>query len=411
MTSRKRSFLILLLVVVLLFFSGMVYLFVLRFESGDIYPPYSSYRSDPMGARAFYDGLGLLQGVTVLRNTEPLEKQQGMDDTVLFLVGLKEEGFHAMDASWIDAIEKTSREGGRVVIAFASDSTPASEGKALPPAEDVDKNADKRGKGQNEADGSGKGPPGRRGNAAPSGRWRISFGNLPERRGTARLVATEKGLPLFLDWRGAVVFEPQESGWRTIYAREGKPVVVERTTGKGEIVLLSESFLLSNEAIKGHRASPFLSWLCGRHKRILFDEAHLGVSAGPGIATLLKKEGLAPFFLSLIVLAVLAIWRQSAPFVPPPPEDEAGVAEAGRTHREGMANLLRRNIRPEDLLTVCLDEWEHSLARGPSSLASLTPSIRAIIAEEQSRPKKMRTPAQAYRRISALVTARRRGRK
>ena len=43
-----------------LFFYGVIELLIARFEAGDVYPPYSSYRSDPLGSRAFYEGLDLL---------------------------------------------------------------------------------------------------------------------------------------------------------------------------------------------------------------------------------------------------------------------------------------------------------------------------------------------------------------
>ena len=39
------------------FLAAVSYLMVLRFESGDVYPVYSSLRSDPLGTRAFYDSL------------------------------------------------------------------------------------------------------------------------------------------------------------------------------------------------------------------------------------------------------------------------------------------------------------------------------------------------------------------
>lgn len=88
--------------------------------------------------------------------------------------------------------------------------------------------------------------------------------------------------------------------------------------GRGEIVLASDSFFLSNEAMKDHRSPPLLAWLCGSRRRIVFDETHLGISESPGIAALLRRDGLTPFFVSLIVLVLLAIWGQSAPFVPLP---------------------------------------------------------------------------------------------
>ena len=47
---------------------GIVQLFKLRFEVGDIYPAYSSLRSDPLGVMAFYESLGNLKGISVRRD-------------------------------------------------------------------------------------------------------------------------------------------------------------------------------------------------------------------------------------------------------------------------------------------------------------------------------------------------------
>ena len=40
-----------LLIVTVLFIYGMIELLTLRFEKGDAYPPYSSYRPDPLGTQ------------------------------------------------------------------------------------------------------------------------------------------------------------------------------------------------------------------------------------------------------------------------------------------------------------------------------------------------------------------------
>jgi hypothetical protein len=72
-----------------------------------------------------------------------------------------------------------------------------------------------------------------------------------------------------------------------------------------------------------------------------------------------------------------------------------------------MASLLRRNILPGDVLKACLDEWERSFTHGADNLASLTPEIKEIIAADEALPRGNRKPAEAYRRISALVMARR----
>ena len=42
---------------------GLIRLFKLRFEAGDVYPAYSSLRSDPLGTMAFYESLGKVPGI------------------------------------------------------------------------------------------------------------------------------------------------------------------------------------------------------------------------------------------------------------------------------------------------------------------------------------------------------------
>jgi hypothetical protein len=79
-----------LLIVALIFVSGVIELLILRFQKGDTYPPYSSYRSDPLGTKAFYEGLGSLPGVAVERNTEPLDRVSGLSGAAVFLFGLKD---------------------------------------------------------------------------------------------------------------------------------------------------------------------------------------------------------------------------------------------------------------------------------------------------------------------------------
>ncbi len=50
------------------FFYGLFHLFQLRFELGDIYPEYSSLRTDPLGTMALYESLQKLPGLSVGRD-------------------------------------------------------------------------------------------------------------------------------------------------------------------------------------------------------------------------------------------------------------------------------------------------------------------------------------------------------
>src|SRR5207249_1742477 len=53
---------------------GGARLFQLRFETGDVYAEYSSLRSDPLGARVFYQSLEQVGDMEVSRNIQPLSR-------------------------------------------------------------------------------------------------------------------------------------------------------------------------------------------------------------------------------------------------------------------------------------------------------------------------------------------------
>ncbi|MGD8493987.1 MAG: hypothetical protein PVH44_10295, partial [Desulfobacterales bacterium] len=59
-------------VIFLGFVLGVIQLFLLRFEAGDVYPAYSTLRSDPLGGRAFYRGLENLRNTSIERNYRQL---------------------------------------------------------------------------------------------------------------------------------------------------------------------------------------------------------------------------------------------------------------------------------------------------------------------------------------------------
>jgi hypothetical protein len=388
-----RAFLLLILIA--LFVYGATHLLILRFEKGDVYPPYSSYRSDPLGTKAFYEALGLLRAVETMRQVEPLQGLSGLSETTLFLFGLQAPRFSAMQEASVKALEEGVLGGGRIVISFvpihAEPGLPSKEKKKPEtPQEDADKEKDEEEGllGKEVVD--------------LTKRWGVETELFVKGDGKASLSIPEKELPSSLPWHSTLVFEPRDPAWRILYSRAEKPVLIERSYGKGSIVLSSDSFFLSNEAMKRERYPQLLSWLCGTHRKIVFDETHLGVSKSPGIATLLRKYGLAPFFISLIVLALLAIWKQAARLVPAYEEEEKAPVDEGKDAFTGFTNLLRRNIPPHHILSTCLEEWKRSFTHGKQDLSSRLPQIQEIIAADRTQPKKNRNPVGAYRKISAL---------
>ena len=63
-------------------------------------------------------------------------------------------------------------------------------------------------------------------------------------------------------------------------------------------MLSSDSYFLSNEAIRKERHADLLAWLVGLNARVLFDETHLGVSESPGVAASALELALEGLHLS-----------------------------------------------------------------------------------------------------------------
>jgi len=84
---------VILALLLLFFVAGVTHLFLLRFESGDVYPAYSSLRSDPLGTGALFESLKNLDGVAVQRNYQPLKAITLEPQTTLFYLGASAASF------------------------------------------------------------------------------------------------------------------------------------------------------------------------------------------------------------------------------------------------------------------------------------------------------------------------------
>lgn len=402
----RRSNILLVIGAVLLagaFVYGVIDLFELRFASGANYPPYSTLRSDPLGTKAFFEGIGKVPGMTVMRNLDALQRMHGLHGTTLLILGLEPEAFDRLDLPTAQAIEDFALGGGRVVITFkpvhapikdaAGEQTPLADG--TPPENTPD---------QNQAEEETTPVP----YVALTERWCLGFdeqglpGGKPER--ARRAPDIDAQLPATVSCHTALHFVLQDEGWNTLYDREGLPVLIERAYGKGRIVLSADSFFISNEAMKTERHPALLAWLIGPNRTVLFDETHLGIARTPGIAALIRKYGLAPFCGALVLLAILSIWRNAAAFLPPPDAPAREDIDWGKDFSNGLTNLLRRNIPVEQVLETCLEEWQREFTHGPHNQSALLPRMRELLAADRRR--KERDPVQVYRTISAMTVKR-----
>src|SRR5687768_457897 len=111
----KRANGLLLLLLAASFVFGLVRLFQLRFEAGDVYPEYSSLRADPLGTKALYASLGKLIDVT--RNYRPVSKLGLYDNAAVLFLGTRASELECHPAEF-KALESFVRDGGRLVIAL-----------------------------------------------------------------------------------------------------------------------------------------------------------------------------------------------------------------------------------------------------------------------------------------------------
>ena len=194
--------------------------------------------------------------------------------------------------------------------------------------------------------------------------------------------------------------------WQVIYARDDKPVLIERAVGKGTIVLSALSYFVSNEAMRKERHTGLLLWLGGGKEHIVFDELHHGIMKQRGVASLMRKYRLQWLGAGLLLLAILFIWKNSVGLVP---ADESlyGALDApvakGKDSAAGLTNLLRRNLGRRDVLRTCLREYRGSVGRPDNRTRNKLDRITRLVKQDEERPARERNSVKAYNEICKIL--------
>jgi hypothetical protein len=321
---------------------GLEQSMVAPLQTGDVYPPFSSLRSDPLGAKALYESLA-----TVI-TTERLYKQRTAlepRDTMLVL-GVDPVGWSAIPKRTLEQYEKLVEGGGRLVIAFL----PVRGARKIPDKREVEQ------------------------------RWNLKLRYAESRDSDNSAIPSETALSF-------------EAGpeWRVIDSHG----TVERTFAKGSIVLVADTFALSNQGLRDSRDAKFVAALIGASTRVVFDENHFGVVETGSVTKLMHKYGLEGAVAMLALAAALFLWRSATSFLPPR-AIAANSAVEGRDSMAGMTSLLHRGVKQKDLIETCFAEWSRSAPR--DSLASRV--------EEEIRKFK-ENPVEAYRAASNALTEKR----
>lgn len=410
-SSNQRKLKMLALLCGVLFAFGMAQLFLLRFEAGNIYPPYSSLRSDPLGTRALFDSLNRLAADTAGRNFRPLGQVKLRPKTTLVMVGLQDTHAIFKKKKVEGLLQHLAEAGGRLVLTFSAAAGygytehrgEAESNDSLKDEADADPIEEWVEEDDNDEDCSGSNERDAVYGLNALGIRIRSTRDDPTDAFAVRFSDDSAILPIDIPWRSSLYFELLETSWETIYRWQEAPVVVQRPWGKGFVVMAADSYLLSNEALRNHRSSGLLAWLMLPGHEILFDESHKGLVKQPGVAGLARQYRLHWVFAAIFVVAGLFVWRQVAIFVPSV-QSEQGPLDAppavGRDTSQGLVHLFRQHISPKDLLPVCFQAWKAQAAqRVPSSRID---EVRGIV-EQAADDSRKDIHVDAYKQICELL--------
>ncbi len=432
--------------IVALFLYALIQIMLLRYQRGDLYPAYSTFRSDPLGTRAYYESLDATGLYQVSRGFVSLHRELSFHPDTLFFLGFAPQDFHSLSQDEVSELSDYVGQGGRVVIAMppAGAENPAApekkkddgqkaskaatpepaEGKSSAPKTEQEKfERDEFRKAQEKED-----EPKKRGEfsqkfepsleavwgfgwsaESPHGKGKDDSSDADAQdtssnKGDVLAVrANEGALEPQVPWKSAGYFLRIDPAWKIQYRAHDRPVLIERSWGKGRILISSDSYFLSNEALRDDRKPNLLSHVTGTGRHLLFDEVHLGTEEKEGVVVLARRFHLEGYLFGMLIVTALFLWRNSVPLVPPRAAADpnlVGGAVSGKDSRNGLVNLLRRNIPPRELLQVCLAEWKRTAEPGRSSVNGKAAAMDDVLrSTDASRDESI---IQAYRQLREI---------
>jgi hypothetical protein len=344
--TSGRIHLFLLILLAAAFAGALLWMLNLRLSGGDTYPPYSSFRADPLGTRALHKALDKLDGVTTTRHIRNIRFLKTDDQTAILFLGLKprELKFHE-ESKEREIMECWLDQRGRIIIALGA--TPEDyedrkeKRKRKPPSQ---KDSSKEKNEISEADDI------------------FGLTSKREPKNQTKLPQVAHGafekIPLPV-WHGShVLHVTPESEWSVLASANAQPTIALLERGKGSILVTTDSYPFSNEAQTNNRHTPYLLALLGDRTRIVFDESHLGVLNEPGLMNLVRQYHLHGIVAGGLLLFLILLWQGSGSLIPVDPNrdmgsDTRGVV-GGRDSSDGLVALLETGLNPQKLLDECV---------------------------------------------------------
>jgi hypothetical protein len=344
----RNAVLFAFLVLLLAFVAGVATIYEFRTEQGDVFPPYSTFRADPLGTKALYESLARLKDLKVSRNYKADDKIGDPGGALLFL-GVPAGPFFTSGKESIKRFTDQASRGNRVILSFQPIGTNQSVKDA--------------------------------GEAGKSLHFQVGF--EPARNPKSRVL----------------YFQNPGPDWKVLVTATGHPRVISRAFGSGALILCSDSYLFSNEAILKDRQTRLIAEIIGDVRNVVFDEAHHGMHDDGSLGTLARRYRLHGFAAGLLLLAGLYLWRSSARFLPPIEEEDRLDSVSGKDAASGLVKLLKRSVPPNQLASVCLAEWKKAPQLQEKCGKEKAARIEAVVREQKD-------PVESYRAIHRILAER-----
>jgi Domain of unknown function (DUF4350) len=344
--------------------------FEVRLETQEGYPVGSTFRADARGCRALYESLHRVPGVQAARFLRTFSNLPPAEGRSLVIAGINPETsiLQVQDrkslSAWVES-------GGTLIVALTTE----------------DKNPDKAGSPDHELS-----PP-------PKQHLSPSPANKSTPPTEERWIETLQGAGVHVfrhadasarhrfvsgvfapagSWLGPLYFQHLESPWRVVAEADHLPVIIERSFGQGNVILIADPYLLTNGALANDRETGLLGWLFRKQTTILFDESHFGITENPGVVSLARRYGLESAFFVLLILALFFVWANRYTLLAKSARQTAGsLIVTGHGGDTVFVNLLRRSLPTKDLFPTSVDLWRKGM-RDAGKIRKLDQSLTTL---------------------------------
>jgi hypothetical protein len=211
--------------------------------------------------------------------------------------------------------------------------------------------------------------------------------------------------------RTGLYFTTEGSDWQVLYERPGGPeddgpvaVVMTRPVGAGTLVLCSDTYFLSNEALRSDRAPAAIAYLLGDGATVLFSETHLGNGQRDRIMTLVRRYRLHGVLAGFFLLGLLFLWRNATTLLPRRDQTARAETESEQSQHRGLEALLTRFVPQSAVLDHCVEAWQGQF--GNTQRAAAVAKASEPLRNASAPPKDEATIVALYNQIASAAAQR-----